>query len=127
MEGRIDRVLFPETLKDLTVEEINSWSGDDLKNYRYFLDTLGLLGLCFVSVNEDDRNPINDTATGRLINAYKYHLKNDEKFNIFFDKIMEMKNAIDSGRIIPPSELFYEETDDDASLVDEDKDLDEDR
>jgi hypothetical protein len=119
--------LFPETLKDLTMEEINSWSGDDLKNYRYFLDTLGLLGLCFVSVNEDDRNPINDTATGRLINAYKYHLKNDEKFNIFFDKIMEMKNAIDSGRIIPPSELFYEETDDDASLVDEDKDLDEDR
>jgi hypothetical protein len=110
-QGHIGPILFPETIKNLTIEEINSWSGEDNSNYKYFLDTLAFLGLGFQELTEEFRNPNNDSVPGRLINSYKYFLRDDEKFNILFDKFMEMKLAVQQGRVNTPSNIFDADTD----------------
>ena len=117
-EGHIAPILFPEIIKQLPIDEINSW-GADQDNYNYFLGTLSFLGLNFNTLSEEYRNPSNETLPGRIINAYKYILQDNDKFNVLFDKFMEMKNAINEGRVNSPINIYDEETDDDATVTDE--------
>lgn len=129
-EGHLGPILFPEILKQLPNEEIQSWSALGEGNQKYFSDTLGFLGLDFGTVSEDYRNPSNETPAGRLINAFKYILRDDDKFNVFFDKVMEMKQAISQGRTTPLTGIFDEETaepddNDERTLLEDDVDDDE--
>jgi len=110
-QGHMGPILFPEIINNLTVEEINTWSGEDNSNYKYFLDTLNFLGLDFNTLSEEYRNPNNDSVPGRLINSYKYFLLDEERYNVLFNKFMEMKNAIQQGRINTPSTIYDEDTD----------------
>lgn len=117
-QGHIGPILFPEIIKQLPIDEITGW-GADQSNYKYFLGTLAFLGLNFENLTEEYRNPTNETLQGRMINAYKYILNDNDKFNALFDKFMEMKNAINQGRVNSPTNIYDEETDDDATVTDE--------
>jgi hypothetical protein len=126
-EGHIGVILFPEIIKRLSIEEMNAWSGYDMNNYKYFLDTLAFLGLNFQTLTESYRNPDNNTFQGRLINSYKYFLQDDARFDIFFNKLMEMKRSIQEGNINTPTTIYDEETDtDDRTITEDNAELEDD-
>jgi hypothetical protein len=107
LRGSIGPIIFPEDLVNIPVDElvaINISNIPDVQRQlkKFFLkieNTLHFFALEYDNLNEEliDTN-LNDLS-GRIMYVYKKILNNDDLFNLFFDKMLEMKKILNqSGR-----------------------------